>query len=56
MTKKYNHQFNIRLNDEEVKAIEELNQLYFKGEATPAMVCRYLIKEAVKVSGGGEVR
>jgi hypothetical protein len=54
MTKKYNNQFNIRLNDEEVKAMEELNQLFFKGEASAAMVVRYLIKEAVRVNGEGK--
>jgi hypothetical protein len=54
MTKKYNHQFNIRLNDEEVKAIEELNKLFFKGEGTYAMICRYLIKEAVRTNEGGK--
>jgi hypothetical protein len=46
--KKFNHQINVRLTDEEIKAMDALNQSIFKGEANYAMLCRFLIKEGIK--------
>ena len=46
--KKLRYQVNIRLTEDEVKAIDDLNKSVFGGEANYAMLCRFLIKEGMK--------
>lgn len=46
--RKFKQQVNIKLTDEDVKSLDRINEIRFGGEGNYAMICRMLLKQALK--------